>query len=163
MACKPDSVEPRPVTIIHLGVPLLTRSSSQPGSAWGGGPRAKARAIPIWPCSRRGLPCQFCCQNRGGLLLHRFTLTPTFRLHEVLERSVLCGAFPRVAPAGRYPAPFLHGVRTFLPQKGDRPTIRTPQLGRSRANVKARVISCNRSRHRPVCIIKRAIGIRSVT
>ena len=27
---------------------------------------------------------------------------------------VLCGAFPGVAPAGRYPAPFLHGVRTFL-------------------------------------------------
>jgi hypothetical protein len=29
-------------------------------------------------------------------------------------KSVLCGAFPGVAPAGCYPAPLLHGVRTFL-------------------------------------------------
>src|SRR5215472_11093172 len=26
-----------------------------------------------------------------------------------------CGTFPGVAPAGRYPAPCLHGARTFLP------------------------------------------------
>ena len=29
-------------------------------------------------------------------------------------RSVLCCAFPGVTPAGRYPAPCLHGARTFL-------------------------------------------------
>ena len=29
-------------------------------------------------------------------------------------RSALCGTFPGVAPAGRYPAPSLHGARTFL-------------------------------------------------
>ncbi len=29
-------------------------------------------------------------------------------------RFVLCGTFPGVAPAGRYPAPFVHGARTFL-------------------------------------------------
>lgn len=33
-------------------------------------------------------------------------------------RSLLCGAFPRVTPAGRYPAPLLHGVRTFLVRSG---------------------------------------------
>src|SRR6201995_5792589 len=31
------------------------------------------------------------------------------------RRSVLCGTFPRLAPAGRYPAPHVHGARTFLP------------------------------------------------
>src|ERR1700728_3418326 len=31
------------------------------------------------------------------------------------RRSVLCGTFPRLAPAGCYPAPFVHGARTFLP------------------------------------------------
>ncbi len=31
------------------------------------------------------------------------------------RRSVLCGTFPRVAPAGCYPAPYVHGARTFLP------------------------------------------------
>lgn len=30
------------------------------------------------------------------------------------RRSDLCGAFPRVSPAGRYPAPCLRGARTFL-------------------------------------------------
>ena len=30
------------------------------------------------------------------------------------RRSVLCGTFPRLAPAGRYPAPYVHGARTFL-------------------------------------------------
>ena len=28
---------------------------------------------------------------------------------------ILCGTFPGVAPAGRYPAPFVRGARTFLP------------------------------------------------
>jgi len=32
----------------------------------------------------------------------------------VRRRSVFCGALPRVSPAGRYPAPSLRGVRTFL-------------------------------------------------
>ena len=31
------------------------------------------------------------------------------------RRSVLCGTFPRVAPAGCYPAPYVQGARTFLP------------------------------------------------
>ena len=30
------------------------------------------------------------------------------------ERSALCGTFPGVAPAGRYPAPCFRGARTFL-------------------------------------------------
>ncbi len=31
-------------------------------------------------------------------------------------RFAFCGTFPRVAPAGRYPAPYPRGARTFLPQ-----------------------------------------------
>ena len=31
------------------------------------------------------------------------------------RRSVLCGTFPGLAPAGCYPAPLVHGARTFLP------------------------------------------------
>jgi hypothetical protein len=30
------------------------------------------------------------------------------------ERFVLCGTVPGVAPAGRYPAPYVDGARTFL-------------------------------------------------
>lgn len=49
-----------------------------------------------------------CCQLRGGLLPHLFTLTPH------AGRSVFCGTIPGVTPAGRYPAPFFRGARTFL-------------------------------------------------
>src|SRR5215472_65502 len=31
------------------------------------------------------------------------------------RRFVFCGTFPGVTPAGRYPAPYVHGARTFLP------------------------------------------------
>ncbi len=31
-------------------------------------------------------------------------------------RFAFCGTFPRVAPAGRYPAPCFRGARTFLPR-----------------------------------------------
>jgi hypothetical protein len=31
------------------------------------------------------------------------------------RRFIFCGTVPGVAPAGRYPAPFLAGARTFLP------------------------------------------------
>src|SRR5215472_5719144 len=35
-----------------------------------------------------------------------------------------CGTFPRVAPAGRYPAPCFHGARTFLPRLATKVAIR---------------------------------------
>jgi hypothetical protein len=34
-------------------------------------------SLPIWPCSRWGLPNRSCCQQRGELLPHRFTLACT--------------------------------------------------------------------------------------
>src|SRR5256885_7952231 len=47
----------------HLMRP--TRSSDDPGRV----------SLLTWPCSDRGLPCRACCQARGGLLPHLFTLT----------------------------------------------------------------------------------------
>jgi len=38
-------------------------------------PRGCPRDIPIWHCSRWGLPCRSGYPSRGGLLPHRFTLT----------------------------------------------------------------------------------------
>src|SRR3569623_538117 len=70
-------------------------------------------AIPIRSCSRWGLPCRRRCRKRGALLPHLFTLTaPSLRR---ARRFVLCGTFPEVAFAGRYPAPYVDGARTFLP------------------------------------------------
>jgi hypothetical protein len=73
----------------------------------------KPRAVPIRSCSRWGLPCRRRCRRRGALLPHRFTLTAAIR--NTPRRSVLCGTVPGFAPAGCYPAPFVHGARTFLP------------------------------------------------
>ncbi len=83
------------------------RSCNRPGQ-----PRETPRAnmwlaAPIWSCSRWGLPCRCCCQPRGALLPHRFTLTAK-------RRSILCGTFPWDVPAGRYPASWFRGARTFL-------------------------------------------------
>src|SRR5207302_1488121 len=47
----------------HLTRP--TRSSDDPGRV----------SLLTWPCSDWGLPCRACCQARGGLLPHLFTLT----------------------------------------------------------------------------------------
>ncbi len=75
-------------------------------------PRTNPRVAPIRFCSRRGLPCRRRCRLRGALLPHPFTLTrwPFSRC----GRFTFCGAFPGVAPAGRYPAPRPFGARTFL-------------------------------------------------
>ncbi|UUP16149.1 hypothetical protein NTH_00591 [Nitratireductor thuwali] len=87
------------------------------------------RTVPIRSCSRWGLPCRPCCQARGGLLPHPFTLTPRYfgpapciqgsaghvRWTEIQAgRFAFCGTFPGVAPAGCYPAPCFRGARTFL-------------------------------------------------
>ena len=82
-----------------------------------GGPetalRVAPRTVPIRSCSRWGLPCRSCCQSRGGLLPHPFTLAAPSP-EGAGGRFAFCGTFPGVAPAGRYPAPCFHGARTFL-------------------------------------------------
>src|SRR6202011_3686134 len=42
------------------------------------------------------------------------TFSPLLPLPREGKRFVLCGTVPGVAPAGRYPAPYVDGARTFL-------------------------------------------------
>jgi hypothetical protein len=72
--------------------------------------------VPTWSCSRWGLPCPRRRRRGGAPLPHPFTLTR--RPGGPGGRSALCGTFPGVAPAGRYPAPCSRGARTFLPRPG---------------------------------------------
>ena len=81
----------------HLVRP--TRSSNDPGRV----------SLLIWPCSDRGLPCRACCQTRGGLLPHLFTLTLWIQ-----GRSVLCGPVPSPLGAQALPGGLPCGARTFL-------------------------------------------------
>ena len=47
----------------------------------------------------------------------RWALTPPFHPNpSKLRRFVFCGTFPEVTFAGRYPAPYSRGARTFLPR-----------------------------------------------
>ncbi len=122
-ACKPGSVH-RPLrkasgwATIPLGRSSRTASRNQPGRKRSGAPvpAFAGTPVPIRSCSRRGLPCHPCFQERGALLPHPFTLT--FR--RTGRRFAFCGALPRVgglstiSPGGRYPPPCHRGARTFL-------------------------------------------------
>ena len=172
MAC---GREPAGVTAIPLGRRLPGASSNLPGRLGLDTPRSAfafwrkiLRAVPIRSCSRWGLPCRRRCRPRGALLPHRFTLTAAERY--ALRRSVLCGTVPGLAPAGRYPAPFVHGARTFLPGHlsvlagaAVRPTDKTGMgvlpaavKGRRRQRVRRRApappccaVDCGGRAHRP--------------
>jgi hypothetical protein len=106
----------------HSSGTPVTRRLQQPTRTAGSGhdpeaaPRFRAvkpRAVPIRSCSRWGLPCRRRCRRRGALLPHRFTLAAVYATRR--GGLFLCGTVPRLAPAGCYPAPFVHGARTFLP------------------------------------------------
>jgi hypothetical protein len=97
---------------IPLGRPLPAASSDQPGREPRDGPGGVAAPLaPIRSCSRWGLPCRGRYRPRGALLPHPFTLAGGLA---AARRFAFCGAFPEVTLAGRYPAPCLHGARTFL-------------------------------------------------
>ena len=114
-------------------------------------------AVPIRSCSRWGLPCRYRYRQRGALLPHPFTLashprrrTGRPRRHPKAQprardvrrdrRFAFCCTFPGVAPAGRYPAPFLHGARTFLHRQGrpeGRPSRQRPSSQLAGGEVRA--------------------------
>jgi hypothetical protein len=69
---------------------------------------------PIWPCSDWGLPCRRCCQRRGGLLPHRFTLTPSTHLSAGLGAVSFLWPYPSPCGAQALPGSLPGGARTFL-------------------------------------------------
>jgi len=165
-ACKPGSVWPGfcpDVTAIPLGRPSPGASSNQPerqGQRMRPRPRPRARAHrsysvllpaglavpPTLPPARCALaapfhpyPCARPCGRMDG-------------------RFAFCGAFPGVAPAGRYPAPHPFGARTFLRLKsGGRPADwRNGHMGavarRSRRKERSALRLGLRSKARPAFI-----------
>jgi len=61
--------------------------------------------------------CRAACVAAGAVRSYR-TVSPLPLPHPTRgrreRRSVLCGTVPELTPAGRYPAPYVHGARTFL-------------------------------------------------
>jgi hypothetical protein len=106
-ACRPGSVSPRErgVAAIHLGLPLPAASSGLPAgsgrlpSGACAGPLSRA-LLDLAPGGvYRAAPVTW---SAGGLLHHRFTLTPA---NASRRRSDLCGTVPRITPGRRYRPP----------------------------------------------------------
>jgi len=89
-ACKPGSV----VDSHSSGQRVATRLKQPTRGQCG-----PHHCPPIWSCSGWGLPCHRCCQRRGALLPHHFTLTSRG------WRYIFCGTFRRLTPPRRYLAP----------------------------------------------------------
>ncbi len=108
----------RNVAAIHLGRRSRVASRNPPGQ------RARKQACDVLahaPCRPYSvlLPVGFTMPS--PLPGPRWALTPPFHPYAAnvpqagtSARSTLCGTFPGVAPAGRYPAPCFRGARTFL-------------------------------------------------
>ncbi len=102
---------------IPLGLPLLEASCSQPGD------ESSTHSPPIWPCSGWGLPAAASLQTAGSSYL---PISPLLRQAEAV---CFCGAFRRVTPPGRYPAPCPVGARTFLSLPTNRERAATRPTG----------------------------------
>jgi hypothetical protein len=78
----------------------------------------EAGRLPMWPCSRWGLPCRPRCRVRGGLLPRRFTLTCRGCPEEQAGQAV-CFLWhsPRRFRHRALPGIALCGARTFLPPR----------------------------------------------
>ena len=68
-----DDHSSSPAVACRIKLPTRTARGEAPLPAPFPGTR---RTVPIRRCSRWGLPCRSGCPSRGGLLPHRFTLTP---------------------------------------------------------------------------------------
>jgi len=96
--------------------------------------KVSPRTAPIRFCSRWGLPCRSCCQSRGGLLPHPFTLAAA-------EAAAVC--FLWHFPWGRPRRPLAGTVSPWSPdfphpQSFDLSRVRPPgQLASAYKGVRA--------------------------
>ena len=115
---------------IHLGRPLPDASRNRPGRRFEDKPAGRQ------PEGASGRPSLFGFAPGGvyraapvaGRAVRSYrTLSPLPAAHARGGRFAFCGTVPGVAPAGRYPAPYLRGARTFLPPRlrgtGGHPTV----------------------------------------
>ena len=125
--CKPGSVWRKADALRVTAIPLERRlpgaSSNLPGrqdsdTDLGARRLAAMRPTPSLFGFAPGGVCRAACVTAGAVRSYR-TISPLPRddaaRGNAPRRFVFCGTVPGVAPAGRYPAPYVHGARTFLP------------------------------------------------
>jgi len=132
---------------IHLGRSLPNASRNLPEQQRGDASAAN-RGCPYSVL----LPVGFTMPPQ--LPLERCALTAPFHPYlsaEANRRFAFCGTFPRVTPAGHYPAPYPRGARTFLekhlsdsfPRSSNRLAERTLYKLEHRGNTLPCFIICN--------------------
>lgn len=102
---------------ISLELLLPVASSNLPG-IHSAGRRRPERRIPAWSCTRWGLPCHSCHQERGELLPRHFTLTSLAEgglFSVALSTSYLVWPLASILP---------YGARTFLCRSSGHPPRR---------------------------------------
>ena len=139
-------------------MPLAT----YPGPAW-----ARHRT-PIRSCSRRGLPCRRCCQPRGALLPHHFTLTPPEKIRRGGVFSVALSVGSRRPGITRRLRPVEPGLSSPRERGATVWPTPMPSILRARRNCKRREKFLRRSlprqsansrkNFRAVCIVDDAGG-----
>jgi hypothetical protein len=125
--CKPGSVWRKAGALRVTAIPLERRlpgaSSNLPGrrdsdTYLGTRRLAAMRPTPSLFGFAPGGVCPAACVAAGAVRSYR-TISPLpladAARGSAPRRFVFCGTVPGVAPAGRYPAPYVHGARTFLP------------------------------------------------
>jgi len=106
LAYKPGSVG-NSHSSRHQVALMLKQSTQEPR-----GPRVYSS---IWSCSGWGLPCHCCCQQRGALLPHHFTLTPHLQSKDSRWGAVyFLWHFPWTHVPQALPGTLPCGARTFL-------------------------------------------------
>jgi hypothetical protein len=76
-------------------------------------PRAETRMSPLFGLAPGGV---YPAGPVAGTAVRSYrTLSPLPAVLAADRRFAFCGTFPGVTPAGRYPAPYFRGARTFLP------------------------------------------------
>jgi hypothetical protein len=116
-ACKPGSVPARRRGMtIPLGRPLPDASRDRPG--WRGGNAPDPKVPPPLLGLAPGGVCPAAAVADSAVRSYR-TISPLPPGEPGLA-VCFCGTFPKVALAGRYPAPYLRGARTFLSPNGER-------------------------------------------
>ena len=131
-ACKPGSVGHHPLSrmvrdghssgamFAHcLEQPTRTASPTSPCGVIAhraNDPRCRPYSVllPVWFAMPVPLPDPRCALTAPFHPYCPFIPPPQAGEGGMGERFVLCGTVPGVAPAGRYPAPYVDGARTFL-------------------------------------------------
>ena len=109
----PRTIEVLRRMAIHLGRPLPDASRDQPGRRSGNAPGRHAAVPSLFGLAPGGV---YRAASVAGRAVRSYrTLSPLPAGLTAGRRFAFCGTFPRVAPAGRYPAPCFRGARTFLP------------------------------------------------